>query len=215
MSLGDKSLKNFLVSFLSSVFFGIVSACVQYQPINMYPNTTDFVLSPTRPTSEDSILIDWLCPPTDPNRWDHLDLEIQWFHNGCEVFVEDDDRFPAWRTKRDDTIDLHIRAWDGQVGSLLLQQGVVISNASPRLDVSFYPREPKSGEEIYVDWWIYDADGDELDVTWNWIYNDVIVPIEKQEFPANITQRGDQVGIRLQAFDGLDTIREDFYVDIE
>ena len=80
---------------------------------------------------------------------------------------------------------------------------------------NFFPKTPKSGEAIFVDWWLYDADGDDVDISWNWIYNDVIVPIEESQFPENITQRGDRIGVRIQGFDGITTIRDDFYVDVE
>ena len=200
--------------FLCIIFEGLIG-CIQYDPVNKIPNTTDFVISPEKATTEDSLTIDWLCPITDPNQWDYLEIEIQWYQNGCEVFVEDDEVFPAWRTRRDDWIEVEIHAWDGQIRSLQKKSDIVIANTPPRIQVDFFPSDPKSGEAIYVNWWLYDADGDDVDISWNWVYNDVIVPIEDLTFPSNMTKRGDRVGVKIHAFDGITIAREDFYVDVE
>ena len=202
---------------LAITFCGLLCSisCVQYEPVNQMPHSTDFLISPSKPTSEDAIKIDWLCPITDPNLWDHLDLRIQWFQNGCEVDIENPEIFPAWRTKRDDIIDVEIRSWDGQIHSVLVAQSTVIRNSVPRVQVDFFPQVPRSGEEIFVDWWISDADGDDLEISWNWLYNDTVVPIQEEYFPKDITQRGDQIGIRFLIYDGIDTVQKDFLVDVD
>lgn len=206
-----------VIQFASYLFgcSGFLFSCIQYDPANKPPHTTDFSLYPTNPTSEDAIRVDWLCPLTDPNRWDYLDVQFQWFYNGCEVSVDDPEVFPAWRTRRDDIIDLEIRVWDGLVYSALLAQTVVIVNSPPKIQVDFYPNTPRSGEAVYVDWWISDADGDDLNYSWNWLYNDVVVPIDSNYFPKNITKRGDRLGIRFRIYDGIETIEEEFYVDVD
>ena len=94
---------------ISICFTWVFASCVQYEPVNKMPHITEFLISPSKPTSEEALSVDWICPVTDPNRWDHLKIEIQWFHNGCEVSVDEPQTFPAWRTRRGDVIDLEIR----------------------------------------------------------------------------------------------------------
>ena len=202
---------------LAITFCGLLCSisCVQYEPVNQMPHSTDFLISPSKPTSEDAIRIDWLCPITDPNLWDHLDVRIQWFQNGCEVDIENPEVFPAWRTK-----EMILSMWRFVHGTdrfilYWLPKALSYQNSPPRVHVTFFPQDPRAGEEIFVDWWASDADGDNLEISWNWLYNDTVVPIQEENFPKDVTQRGDQIGIRFLIYDEIDTVKEDFLVDVD
>jgi hypothetical protein len=125
------------------------------------------------------------------------DARIEWLVNGQPVPGEQLFQFKVINTKKGDAVQVRAILQ----GKEILSDSVRIRNASPEISkVTIMPEIFKPGDTLSVEVSGSDIDGDEVDVSYEWIKNGEPAGSEKKI--AGTLSRGDKVSVKIIPFDG-------------
>ncbi len=172
--------------------------------VNTAPSVSNLNLAPEAPTSLDALTITYLYddPDDDPERGS----TIVWRKDGAAQSSFDDRKtLPASETSKGEMWNVTVTPSDGSADGTPVSMEVTIANGAPSVsDVTFTPTEPRTGEDIEVDYTYADPDedGDQSTIAWTMNgeaqpdYNDV------STLPADATAKGEVWEVTVTPNDG-------------
>jgi hypothetical protein len=197
---------------------GTNSSLVALDPNNHAPVFQSFALSPSSPTTSDTLRVD--ATATDPDlramgAADPTTLSYEWFRNGTPITGEITsslDLRVAGNGDRGDRIMVRVTASDGQQSSTETAS-VDVVNTAPSVTVSLSPSSPKTNEVLTATAVGNDDDSDTLTYTYTWRVNGVVkrtatTAAATDSFDLKVKgngNKGDVVTVSVTASDGAGT----------
>jgi hypothetical protein len=128
---------------------------------------------------------------------DLAEAKLEWLINGWSVNSAVPNKFKPIDTKKGDKIQAKATIKDKEV----LSNIITIKNAPPEISsIKIMPEVFKAGDTLYVDVSGTDADGDNVNILYEWTRNGEPAGNNKQIGSA--LKRGDKVTIKITPFDG-------------
>jgi DNA-binding beta-propeller fold protein YncE len=197
---------------------GIDSNLVALEPNNHAPVFQSFALTPTYPTTNETLHAD--ATATDPDlramgAADPTTLSYAWFRNGTLIAGETGstlDLRVAGNGDHGDAIAVRVTASDGQQSSSRTAS-VDVVNTAPSVTVSLSSSSPKTNDVLTATAVGTDVDGDALTYTYTWSVNGVIkrtatTAVATDRFDLKVKghgDKGDVVTVSVTAWDGAAT----------
>ncbi len=197
---------------------GIDSSLVALDPNNHAPVFQSFALTPSSPTTNETLHAD--ATATDPDlramgAADPTTLSYEWFRNGALITGETGstlDLRVAGNGDRGDTIAVRVTASDGELSSTATAR-MTVANTSPSLTVSLSSSTPRTNETLTATVAGADVDGDSLTYTYTWSVNGAVkrsatTTAATDRFDLKVKgngNRGDVVMVSVTASDGAAT----------
>lgn len=193
------------------------SALVALDPDNHAPVFQSFALTPSSPTTNETLYAD--ATATDPDLRgmgaDPTTLSYEWFRNGTLITGETGSTLDlrlAGNGDRSDAIAVRVTASDGQASSTATES-VTVANSMPSVTVSLSSSSPRTNEVLTATAAGTDADRDTLTYTYTWSVNGVVKRTTttvgaKDSFNLKVKgngDRGDVVTVTVTASDGAAT----------
>jgi DNA-binding beta-propeller fold protein YncE len=155
------------------------SSLVALDPNNHAPVFQSFALTPSSPTTNETLHAD--ATATDPDvrsvgAADPTTLSYEWFRNGSLIGGETRstlDLLVAGNGDRGDTIAVKVTASDGDMSSSSTAS-VVVANTTPTLTVSLSDSAPRTNDVLTATAVGRDVDNDALTYTYTWRVNGVV-----------------------------------------
>ena len=170
---------------------------------NQAPVVSDLVISPSTPTTEDTLTASWTV--TDPEGDDIAETRLTWWLDGEHVPAADGlNPLPSSFTQRGDAWGVEVEANDGQTWGAPTTATVSIENAPPSVEAVLTSPSFSALHDLTLSANMTDADGDEptlQDVAW--YRNDALEPaFTAPTLPASALTRGDDWYAVLTVSDG-------------
>ena len=160
-------------------------------------------ISPAHPKADSQLKI------TAPGKGDLRDVDVQWYLNGAPFSGYESATLDlsGAKVKKGDTI--YANAFVD--GAALATAEVTVENSLPRIVSSrMMPETFKPGDRIYIDVKTADADGDKVEVEYEWTVNDT--PAGTEKTPGIKLKRGDAFEVRIIPFDGEEYGEEELVI---
>jgi hypothetical protein len=179
--------------------FGV--ACeANYNPL---PSAPMVEIDPYYPTTADDLVSTIAIESSDAD-FDPVIYRYQWF-------LDDQPRADlrgTWvsytETSRGDRWKLMVIPWDGEGEGAPYETSVTVVNAPPTCEVGILPDRPLSSDDLGVDVFTHDLDGDEVTVSYLWSLEGTDTTHEGATLPAELTSRGDRWFVTATPDDGYD-----------
>jgi hypothetical protein len=164
-------------------------ACeANYNPL---PSAPMVEIDPYYPTTADDLVSTIAIESSDAD-FDPIIYRYQWF-------LDDQPRADlrgTWvsftETERGDRWKLQVIPWDGEGEGAPYETSVTVVNAPPTCEVGIIPDAPLSTDDLEVDVFTHDLDGDEVTVSYVWNLEGSDASHEGDTLPADMTARGDR-----------------------
>ena len=188
------------VLFVLPSFLGI--ACeANYNPL---PSAPVVEIDPYYPTTAEDLISAIAIPSTDAD-FDPIIYRYQWY-------LDDQPRADlqgTWisytETTRGDRWKLQVIPWDGEGEGAPYDTSVTVVNAPPTCEVGIIPDLPLSTDDLTVDVFTHDLDGDEVTVSYIWTLEGSDTSYDGANLPADATSRGDRWIVTATPDDGADS----------
>lgn len=143
---------------------------------NTAPRLDTVLLSPTDPQKGDTLVAS-LIGTSDPDD-DILSFRYVWRVNG--EIVSEEPTLSTDDLERDDSIQLEVTPFDGTTeGPPAISPAVAVDNTAPMLiELSVNPVKPTTETTITATPVTYDADGDDVTVSYTWAVDGVVIAAE-------------------------------------
>ena len=172
---------------------------------NQGPVVSDLAVSPSTPTTEDSLTASWTV--ADPEGDDIAATMLTWWLNGEHVSAADGmNPLPSSFTQRGDAWSVEVEANDGQTWGAPSTATVNIENAPPSVEAVLASPSFSALHDLTISVNMTDADGDQPTLqNVAWYRNGAVEPASTGEtLPASALTRGDQWYAVLTVSDGTD-----------
>ncbi|MCK5832921.1 T9SS type A sorting domain-containing protein [bacterium] len=135
---------------------------------------------------------------------DMLTFEYVWFVNDVEV-AWTDSRLASDYFNRGDEVYFEVTVTDdSDEFATMVSEPVTILNAPPVFDlVDLTPDDPNTTNDLDLDVVVTDADDDELDITYSWYLNDLLIDWVEDFVPRHMTEKGQSWEVLVTAYDGM------------
>jgi len=194
---------------------GTNSSLVALDPNNHAPVFQSLALTPSSPTTSETLRVD--ATATDPDlramgAQDPTTLSYEWFRNGALIVGATGaslDLNAPGNGDAGDTIAVRVTASDGQQSSIATASVDVVNNA-PSVTVSLSSLSPKKNDTLVATAVGTDVDGDALTYTYTWHVNGVLkqattTAAATDRFDLKVKgngDKGDEVTLTVTASDG-------------
>ena len=169
---------------------------------NVAPTTPSVGIGPDGATTVDDLVLQLDGEPADDDG-DLVSLNVAWSVDGTRRADLDGSRsVPADITRKGQTWSVSVTANDGQQNGDTKTADISVANAAPEVELTAVPFAPQADEPIVVDADAFDADGDELTLTWSWTVDGADAGISGPVVPADRTARGQVWEVSVIASDG-------------
>jgi len=190
------------------VYGETVRATVTVTIDNSVPTVSDYYVTPTMPTTEDTLIANY----------DYADLDneiengtrIMWYRND-EHIPELDDKVMVDKnyTKKGQTWHFRIQPRDGfEFGEMAQTEKVTVQNGAPSaMNLTITPRFPLGDDTLKASYLYSDPDGDnESTPEIRWYRNGLMQAFynDMTEVESTATEKGDLWYFTLRVFDGID-----------
>jgi len=164
------------------------------------PQITSLELSPAVPVSGDRVSLKY--DASDPDG-DALDVTIDWYVNRARYAMNGQSELDTAELPLGAEIYAVVTVSDGQQNALRQTAAVRISNAPPRVTtLSILPKRPSSSEALIAEASVYDHEGDEYTLEFEWFRNDEVIAGEHgATLQPGKVRKGDRVYVRATARD--------------
>jgi len=184
----------------------ILPACIgiaceaNYNPL---PSAPVVEIDPYYPTTADDLVSTIAIPSTDVD-FDPVSYRYQWFLDdqpradlqGTSVSYTETNRGERWK--------LQVIPWDGEGEGAPYDTSVTVVNAPPTCEVGIIPDAPLSSDDLDVDVFTHDLDGDDVTVTYVWTLEGSDASFEGPTLAADATSRGDRWTVTATPDDSYD-----------
>lgn len=179
---------------------------VGQQTSNNAPTVDSIAISPTNPTTTDTLVATSTSSDAD---MDSITItEYQWRRNGALVGITTSTVDPV-STNKGESWSVEARSFDGtDWSSWVTSSSIQILNSVPNLDsASISAGEVTTDENISVSSTMSDADGDSLTMSIKWYLDGTLQPEYNNQamLSAQLTNKGDIWTAVVEAFDGSET----------
>ena len=179
---------------------------VGQQTSNNAPTVDSIAISPTNPTTTDTLVATSTSSDAD---MDSITItEYQWRRNGALVGITTSTVDPV-STNKGESWSVEARSFDGtDWSSWVTSSSIQILNSVPNLDsASISAGEVTTDENISVSSTMSDADGDSLTMSIKWYLDGTLQPEYNNQamLSAQLTNKGDIWTAVVEAFDGFET----------
>ena len=179
---------------------------VGQQTSNNAPTVDSITISPTNPTTTDTLVATSTSSDAD---MDSITItEYQWRRNGALVGITTSTVDPV-STNKGESWSVEARSFDGtDWSSWVTSSSIQILNSVPNLDsASISAGEVTTDENISVSSTMSDADGDSLTMSLKWYLDGTLQPEYNNQamLSAQLTNKGDIWTAVVEAFDGSET----------
>jgi hypothetical protein len=141
-----------------------------------------------------------------------LTFQVTWLHNGRTVQAGKERTWLPGRVEKGDRIEARVTAHDGELESEPVVAASRVGNSAPEIArILLEPQEaPKRGETLSATPVASDADGDELEISYEWFVNgDRVRSADGAKFELSEVRRGDRVRARVRVRDTSDEVTAD------
>ncbi len=168
---------------------------------NQPPEAPSIVLGPTDPTTTDDLVASLLVEPSDPDG-DEVTVEWSWFRDGVAAAELTADTVPADQTAKGETWMAVAVATDGELDSEPVQAEITVVNTPPEISVGITPESPETDDDLVAELTSYDADGDELDLSWSWTMDGSDAGVDGDTLSAEDTRKEQTWAVTVTVDDG-------------
>lgn len=183
----------------------LLTGCVDMPKLsfNTPPSAPEVAISPTEPTTQDSLTYTVLTESVDPEGED-VSYRYQWYRNDDAITVGE--IVPSSTLARGDIWRVEVSGSDGELVGAPGVSEVTIGNIDPVLtEVHILPEAPMSADDLSVSADGSDADHDTLTYSYRWTRDGVAAPEfdDAPGIPAATTQNDEVWEVAVTANDGL------------
>lgn len=168
---------------------------------NAPPSITGAVLSSVAPEADETLSVQpqgWFDADDDPEGYRYA-----WFVGGEQVSTDPELSPSLFGVGQ--AIYVVVTPYDGiEEGEPVTSNQAVPRNSPPRITLlRVVPTEPGTLDDLVAEWDAVDDDGDDLTATFRWFLGTVLqTEVTGDTFPADRTERGDQIRLELIVDDG-------------
>lgn len=171
--------------------------------VNAAPTVTEVRFVPATPLPGEPLQA--VAVVSDPDG-DPVTLHYEWELDGSRI-VADGERIVVPEADRQSRVTVSVTASDGSEQSLPVITEARLGNRAPRIEeLQIETLDAAEDDVADAQWEVHavvdDPDGDHTSFRVDWIVNGVVVEEDAERFSKSRVRRGDEVRVRVVAFDG-------------
>jgi len=169
---------------------------------NVAPTTPPVAIGPDAATTVEDLVLVLDGEPADDDG-DLVSLSVSWSVDGTRRADLDGARtVPADLTRKGQTWSVEVASSDGQQRGDTQTAELTVVNAAPEVELTEVPFAPAADEPVVVQAQGFDADDDDVSLTWSWTVDGSDAGIDGPVVPADQTARGQVWEVSVVANDG-------------
>lgn len=157
---------------------------------NQPPGEATVALGPIDARTTDDIVVQITADALDPNRRDSVRYAFRWTQDGLLRADLTGDTVRAAETAKGQVWRVEVVASDGRHDGAAASAEVTIANTPPVVEVGLSATDPVASDDVEVLATAFDADGDEVSLSYAWTLNGEPTDLTDAVLPAARTERG-------------------------